>query len=162
MARKIEPVYLFTTRELVLNVPIDVAWRHVLAYEKWQQYSKLETLSGTPGQVGHMTRLIKEEKGFTFPTYRARLLLLEPPHRVVWKTWPEEPSEGNDFFGIVDFRLRSEGKATRFISEIMYEFNVPHEHESELLAFREQQAENFRVLQDSIMPKLKLLAEAKT
>jgi hypothetical protein len=74
-------------------------------------------------------------------------------------TWPVEINDENDFFGIVDFRLEDAGGTTRFIYDVLYEFNVRYEHEDELDAARKTQEQNFGILTSSVLPKLKELVE---
>ena len=161
-ARKIGPVYLFWNGETTLDSPVKAAWPHVLNYPSWQNYSTVQTISGKPGQEGEVVVLRKDEMGIQFPPYCARTILLQPEHRVVWKTWPQQRSEELDFFGIVEFRLyAADSDKTRFVYNTVYEFMVPYRQESELQTFREQQYQNFELLFSSILPKLKALTGSK-
>lgn len=160
-ACRIEPVYLFWNGEIMLDAPVRIAWPHVINYPSWQNYSSVQHISGPVEQEGEVVLLRKEEAGFEFPAYYARTLKLEPERRVVWKTYPQHAAPGNDFFGIVEFRLYEEQPKTRFCYNTLYEFQVPHRHVSELEVFRTQQYENFGRLFDAILPKLKkMVAES--
>jgi hypothetical protein len=151
------PVDLVFEGEIILDAPVAQAWPHVLNYPSWQNYSNVEHVSGTPGGVGEVVLLHKEEAGFEFPPYYARTLKLVPERQVIWKTYPEKPAEGNDFFGIVDFKLEDAEGKTRFSYHTIYEFVIPFESESELSDFADQQKANFGALFDSILPKLQEL-----
>lgn len=157
----VEPVYLVLGGELMIDAPVEQVWHHVLNYPSWQNYSSVEHISGEPGGEGEVVLLRKEEEGFTFPPYYARTIKLEPRRRSMWKTYPETRTQGNDFFGIVEFRLEESQGTTRFSYNTLYEFLVPHVEKSELDAFRERQRENFETLLAAIFPKLKALAEQK-
>lgn len=151
----IAPVYLFWEGEMLLDAPVRLAWPHVIDYPSWQSYSSVEHISGAMGQEGEVVLLRKEEVGFEFPPYYARTLKLEPQRRVVWKTYPQQAAAGNDFFGIVEFKLFEAQQKTRFCYNTLYEFQVPYRQEGELEAFRNQQYENFGRLFEAILPKLK-------
>lgn len=153
-ARKIAPVYLLWEGDLILDSPIKDAWPHVINYPSWQNYSSVEHISGEPGQEGEVVLLKKDEEGFTFPPYCTRTIKLDPACRVIWKTYPAEPTEENDFFGIVDFSLHEMNGKTRFSYKTLYEFLVPYRNENDLHTFREQQYDNFEALFSSILPKL--------
>jgi len=155
---KIAPVYLVWQGEMLLAAPIEEVWPHVLNYPSWQNYPRLQHVSGRPGEEGEVVLLMKEEKGFTFPPYYARTIKLEPPHRVIWKTYPQVAQEIN-FFGIVDFTLAEAQDKTRFRYDMLYEFLVPHRTEDELKAFHTQQDENFQALFSVTLPKLRSLVE---
>src|SRR5688572_4451745 len=129
---KTTPVYLFWNGEMLLDAPVDKAWKHVLDYPSWQSYSSVEHVSGPPSQDGEVVRLRKDEKGFAFPPYYARTIKLDPPRRVVWKTYPESTGGQGDFFGIVEFQLHEAQGKTRFCYNTIYEFLVPHAEEAEL------------------------------
>jgi hypothetical protein len=158
---KIAPVYVVLEGELLIDAPLGVTWRYVVDYPSWQDYSRVETVSGERGQEGEVVLLIKEEEGFEFPPYYARIIKLDPQLRFLSKTWPVETSDENDFFGIVDFRVEDAGDGrTRFTYNTLYEFNVRYEHEDELDAVRKSQEQNFANLTSAVMPKLKKIAEA--
>jgi hypothetical protein len=158
-AKKVAPVYVVLDGELLIDAPVEVAWPHVVDYPSWQDYSRVETISGARGEENELVLLVKEEEGFEFPPYYARIIKLEPNRRFLSKTWPVEINDENDFFGIVDFRLEDAGGQTRFIYDILYEFNVRYEHEDELATAREAQELNFSALTSAVLPKLKELVE---
>jgi hypothetical protein len=160
IACRIEPVYLVLNGEMLLNAPIETAWRHMINYPSWQNYSTVRHISGIPGEEGEVVRLQKEEKEFAFPPYFARTIRLDPPRRVIWKTYLEKGTEEVDRFGIVEFRLVAEAVGTRFLYSLLYEFQVPFRHESELECFRNQQYANFAALLAVTHPKLRTLVES--
>lgn len=150
----VAPVYLFWEGETLLDAPVERAWPHVIDYPSWQSYSLVQHVSGPPGEEGEVV-LLKKEEGGEFPPYYARTIKLEPGRRIVWKTYPQIRAEGNDYFGIVEFRLLSAGGKTRFCHESLYEFMVPYRDESELEAFRKRSYEGAAMMFESILPKLK-------
>ncbi len=154
----VAPVDLLWEGSLMLDALRDEAWRHVLNYPSWQGYSEVTHLSGPPGGEGEVVRLAKDEEGFTFPPYFARTIKIDPPIRVMWKTYPEEGTVP-DFLGVVEFTLEAVGAQTRFGFMSLYEFRVPHNEEAELDEFREEQEENFGTLFASTFEKLKNLVE---
>jgi hypothetical protein len=155
----IEPVYLFWETETILNASVQQAWPHIVNYPSWQNFSIVKTISGVPGLEGEVVSLQKREGGFVFPPYYARTIKVEPERRIVWKTFIEKDSHEIDRFGIVDFRVFAETGATRFVSQLLYEFLVPYRHQSDLEAFRKQQDDNFKALFAATRPKLKQLVE---
>ncbi|WP_137388110.1 hypothetical protein [Rhodoligotrophos defluvii] len=159
--RAIAPVYLVIDNEMVLDGPIRDVWLHILNYPSWQNYAEVRHVSGTPGKEGEVVSLVKAEDGFVFPPYYARTIKLDPPNRVVWKTFIEKGTHEIDRFGIIDFRLHDLGERTRFCSHLYYEFLVPYRDEAELDAFRKQQEENFRVLQTATRPRLRELVSRR-
>lgn len=150
--RKIAPVYLVFTGEVLLNASKEVAWPQVINYPSWQNYSIVQNVSGTPGQEGEVVLLKKEE--LNFPPYYARTIKLDPPNRVIWKVFLE-PGSAVDLFGIVEFNLHEVQGKTRFCYNLLYEFLVPHSNESELHAFREQQYQEFDAALSVMWTKLK-------
>lgn len=158
-APKTAPVYLIRSGELMLDRPLKEAWPLVIDYPSWQNYSKVEHVSGRPGEKGEVVVLHKEEEGFKFPPYCARTIKLEPERRVIWKTWPQGDEQNGDFFGIVDFTVQAVNDQTRFRVDMLYEFRVSYQDESELEEFRKQQDANFDALFSVVLPKLKKLAE---
>jgi hypothetical protein len=156
-ARKIGPVYGVWDGELMIDAPVREVWRHVLNYPSWQNFPVARHISGRPGEEGEVVMLRKDEKGFEFPPYYAITVKLEPERRVIWKTYPEKGAD--DFFGIVEFGVADAGGKTRFGYHLVYEFNVPYSDESELVAYRKGQEQNFTTLFGVIFPKLKQLAE---
>lgn len=156
VGRKITPVYLLWNEELLIHAPAQRVWRHVLNYPSWQVYSIMQHVSGKQGTEGEVVLLKKDEAGFEFPPYYARTIKLDPGSRIIWKTYPEKTS---DFFGIVDFKVHPLGDSTRFSYDILYEFLVPYENESEVEAFRKRQHDSSAAVFASIFPKLKRLSE---
>ena len=159
--RKTAPVYLVWSGEMMFDAPLERAWTHVINYPSWQNYSTVKHITGEVGKEGEVVLLSKDEKGFEFPPYFARTIKLEPPHRVIWKTYPEKSSPGNEFFGIVEFRLDEVDGKTRYWFQSLYEFLVPYENEDELDQFRKQQDDNMSTLYESIYPKLRKLIEQR-
>jgi hypothetical protein len=133
--RKYAPVYLVRNQEITFDVPAEQAWPHVVDYSSWQDYPTVEHISGESGQEGEL--VLMEKAGVAAPYY-TRTIKLDPGRRIVWKCYPETPTEGNDYFGFVDFRVSDVEGGSRFVSEAIFEFMVPYEDESELDAFREQ------------------------
>lgn len=150
--RKVDPVYLIFTGEVLLDAPRNVAWARVINYPSWQSYSIVRNVSGEPGQEGEVVFLKKEE--LNFPPYYARTISVEPPNRVVWKVWLE-PGGEIDTFGIVDFVLHDANEKTRFCYNCLYEFLVPHSTESELQEFREHKYNEYNAGLSANWAKLK-------
>lgn len=155
----ITPAYLVWNGETLLDAPIERAWPHVINYTAWQHYPVAEHISGVPGQEGEVVLLRKDEAGFSFPPYFARTIKLDPPRRVIWKTYPQQDTEGPAFFGIVDFKLSDVDGRTRFRYDFLYEFLLPGADERELEAFRATSYENTEKMFASILPKLKELVK---
>ena len=159
-SRKLAPVYLVMSDELILDAPIERAWPKVIDYPSWQKYSTVRHISGPVGQEGEVVLLKKEEPGATsFPPFLARTLKFAPPHQIIWKTYPETGMEAGEFFGIVEFTLTSVGNRTRWRTQLIYEFTIPYEDERELETFRKQQYENTRLMLSSTLPKLQRLCQ---
>lgn len=156
--RKLIPVYVVWSGETMLDAPVSVAWPHVVNYPSWQSYSIVERVSGRAGQEGEVVLLKKEEEGFAFPPYLARTIKLEPQRRIIWKTFPER---GSDYFGIVDFSVRSVASQTQFSFSLVYEFMMPERPEDELEQFRKQQSEATGALFAAVLPKLKNLVQRR-
>jgi hypothetical protein len=150
--RKVAPVYLVFTGEIMLNAPRDVAWPQAINYPSWQNYTIVQNVSGRPGEEGEVVLLKKEE--LNFPPYYARTIKLEPPSRVIWKVFLDKDA-AMDLFGIVEFNLHEVGGKTRFCYNLLYEFMVPYTDESELKAFRDQQHKEFAEALEVMWVKLK-------
>lgn len=153
--RKMAPVYVVWEGELILDAPIDQAWRHVIDYPSWQSYSTVRHVSGELGQEGEVVLLQNEDKGLKFLPYYARTIKLDPGRRVIWKIYPQEGTQGVGFFGFCEFRTDEMQGKTRFGYSLIYEFQVPYRDESELDAFRRKEYENFEALFSTILPRLK-------
>lgn len=156
--QKIGPVYLVWNGEVMINAPVEKVWRHAVNYPSWQTFSTVRHISGTPGQEGEVV-LLKKEEGFEFPPYLARIIKLDPGSRIIWKTYPQEGDTGTEFFGIVKFTVEEASGKTRFSYELLYEFLIPYQHESELQDFYKKQYAGSEEVFASIFPKLKRLAE---
>ena len=63
--RPYESVYVY--RETTLDHPVDVVWPHALNIGGWMSAHRLETLSGTPGTVGHFERVLPRGVGDDVP-----------------------------------------------------------------------------------------------
>jgi hypothetical protein len=161
MNLKIDPVYMIWSDEMMFNSSTKKTWQHLINPPSWQNFPVYKTVAGSAGKEDEVILMRKEEEGFEFPSYFARVLKIEPERRIVWKTYPEKITPQENFFGIVDFKIYDESGKTRFCYDFLYEFLVPHENEEELVAFRDQQYENFKTLFSIIFPKLKALAEKK-
>jgi hypothetical protein len=157
--RQVAPVYFVWNGEMMFDAPISDVWPHVINYPSWQNYTTVSHISGTPGREGEIVLLKKEEEGFEFPAYLARTVKLEPGRRVIWKCYPAGTSEGDEYFGFVDFRLDDVGGQTRFTYQSLYEFMVHYQQERELDEFRKAQEDNVSTLYASIYPKLRKLVE---
>jgi Polyketide cyclase / dehydrase and lipid transport len=134
-ARKHEPVYLVRNTEITFDAPPEQAWPHVVDYSSWQDYPSVRHISGEQGQEGEL--VLMEKAGVAAPYY-TKTIKLDPGRRIVWKCYPETPTEDNDYFGFVDFRVSGVEGGSCFRSEAIFEFMVPYDDESELDAFREQ------------------------
>jgi hypothetical protein len=154
---KVAAVDLVWNGEWTFDAPLHDVWRHVIDYPSWQNYSSVEHVSGQVGCEGEVVLLRKDEPGFEFPPYYARTIKLDPPHWVIWKTFPMRASPENQFSGIVEFRLNEASGRTRYWFQSIYEFSVPHTEEAELHKFRQRQNANMLRLYDSIYPKLQAL-----
>ncbi len=154
---KIAPVYVVWSGETLLDSAIENSWRHLINYPSWQNYSMVRHIEGEQGAEGELVMLSKEEEGAFVPRYYARTVKLDPINKIViWKCYPESRS-AEDFQGFVEFRLYEDGERTRYWYNLIYEFMIPFEHEGELHLFRKQRYENFAVLYDAVLPKLKEL-----
>lgn len=142
----------------MLEASPEKVWPHVLDYPSWQNYAIVQHVSGTPGQEGEVVLLQKDELGIKSTPYLARTIKLDPGRRVIWKTYRENA----DYFGIVEFRIDEVQGKTRFCWNLLYEYVIPYEHESELAAFRKQQYEYFETLSSVVFPKLKNRVEKIT
>lgn len=145
------PVYLVWDGATLLNAPVRIAWPYVVNYASWQSYSIVQNVSGRVGSEGEVVLLKKEEEGFAFPPYLARTIKLEPEKRIIWKTYPEQ---GNDYFGIVDFRVQEISGKTRFSYSLLYEFMIPERSDEDLEKFRTQQYAATEALFAAVLPKL--------
>lgn len=153
------PVYLYWEGEIPLGAPVEKAWRHLIDYPSWQNFSLVQHVSGEVGQEGEVVRLQKAEANFTFPPYYARTIRLQPGHRVTWKVYLEERTPQTNFFGIVDFIVFPEAEQTRLAHRCLYEFWVPHETLEELESFRRRTYQEFDAVFAVTWPKLKTLVE---
>jgi hypothetical protein len=149
------PVYIFAEGEILLEAPLEDVWPHVLDYGAWQNFATIRHVSGEPHQEGEVMLLAKEEAGLVFKPYYARTIKLEPGRRVVWKTYREETGG----FGIIDFRVQEAQGGTRFSWNLLYEYVVAYQDESELEAFRRQHGASIDKLATTVFPKLKKLVE---
>jgi len=161
VVRRVEPVYVVHSGELLIEAPVEVTWRHVMDYASWQNFRVFQHLSGARGQEGEVVLLKKEEAGFDFPAYKARTIKLVPESQIIWKQYTDEESEGINFFGLVTFRVAAVPVGTRFWYDLVFEFLVPYDDVSELDAFRGRQHENFARLTSSVFPRLKRRAEER-
>jgi hypothetical protein len=154
---QVAPIYLVFSGDFLLDGPLKQAYKHVLNYPSWQNYTAVQHVSGNPGEEGELVILKKEEEGFSFPPYYARTIKIEPERRLIWKVYPVQRETEGDFFGIVDFKVCAEGENTRFSYNALYEFQVPFQNESDLDRFRIEQSSNFEALLAAVFPKLRQL-----
>jgi len=147
---RIAPVYLVWHGEFTLDAPPEEVWRHVINYTSWQNYSTVRHVSGERGQEGEVVLLQKDD----LRPYYARTVKLDPGSRIVWKTFPQERTEENDFFGFVDFKVRDVQGRGCFCYDNLYEFRVRHREQTELDQFRQQLHEKAEVMFATILPKL--------
>jgi len=159
--KAITPVFMILDNETILPASPEEVWPTLLDYPTWQNYSEVRRISGVIGEVDEVVALIKKEKGFVFPPYYARTLKIDPPRRIVWRTFIDKGADPIDRSGIVDFRLYPCAEGSRFCTHLYYEYLVPHDTEEELVAFRASQEVNFRTLQAATRPKLLALIEAR-
>ena len=157
-AHAISPVYYLHEGELILDASVEEAWPHVINYPSWQNYSIVRHVSGAPGAEGEVVLLKKEEVG-DCPPYYARTITVDPPRRIIWKTFPPE---GSDYFGIVDFRLSDAQGKTRFTFSMLYEFVRAFQSDSEVAEFRRQQDAGVEAMLASVLPKLKSRIENRS
>ena len=157
-AARIAPVYVVWNGEILIDAPIADVWRHALDYPSWQNYSTVRRISGEAGCEGEVMQLKKEEAGLNLPPYYARTIKLDPPRRVIWKTYRDSP----DYFGIVEFRFDVVGGSTRFCNNLLYEHLITYQNESEVEEFRKRRYEMVELSAASILPKLKRIAERRT
>jgi hypothetical protein len=163
MSTSIAPVYLLLEGEAFFDAPAERAWSSVVNYPTWQEYSVNQHVSGEPGGVGEVV-LLKKEEGFAFPAFYARTITLEPPRRLIAKTYPVDARQTGidnvvDFFGIVRFTVDEVDERSRFSWSTLYEFVVRYQDEHELDAFRTSQNNNFTRAFASVLPKLQRLVE---
>ena len=156
---KVAPVYIVADGDMLLAASVERVWPFIVNYPSWQGYSIVQHISGPADEEGELVLLRKDEEGFEFPPYYARTVKKEPRKRIIWKTYPEKARPGEEFFGIVDFKVEDENGKTRFRFDVLYEFNVPYEHEQDLQRFRDAQKANFNALFSSVFPKLRRLVE---
>lgn len=154
---KVAPVYIVWNGEILIDAPIGEVWRHALNYPSWQNYSTVRRIAGEPGCEGEVMLLKKEEAGLNLPPYYARTIKLDPPRRVIWKTYRDT----TDYFGIVEFRFQDVEGKTRFCNNLLYEHLIPYENESEVDDFRKRRYEMVELSAASILPKLKKIAEQR-
>jgi hypothetical protein len=122
------PVVVVSDHELLLAAPADEAWPHVVAYDTWQSYSRVEHVSGERGGADEVVLL--EKHGVPDPFY-TRTVLLVPGRRLIGKVYPVE-SEG--WYGFVEFRLDEVDGGTRLSVHGIYEYLV---EERDAASFRE-------------------------
>lgn len=156
------PVYVLMDGEMLLDAPLNECWRCVLDYPSWQSYSTVRHVSGEPGGEGEVVMLRREEPGVAHSPYYAKTINLDPPCRVVWKTYPAQPTN-DEFFGIVDFRLSEQAARVCFRYSVLFEFTVPYRDECELRARRDERRADLEALFAAILPALReLVARSST
>lgn len=157
-----EAACLVFSGTIALPGTAETIWPLIEDYTGWQDFSKAEPISGTPGAVREVVLLKKEEPGLeTFPPYYARTMKVERPRQIVWKTFPQRRS-GTDptFFGIVDFRLDPRGAQCDFTYNVYYEFVVDMTDDAKVAAYEAEMTAGFQQLFASAFPKLIKLCKA--
>ena len=154
-SQKTAPVYIFCEGEAVLDAPVKTAWPCLIDYPSWQNYTRIESISGEPGQEGEVVLLDKDDGEGEDPSspYYARTIKLEPEQRIVWKTFPYD-EETEDYFGIVDFRVEEVDGKTHYSYALTYEFVVPYEGEEKLAAFQDHEQVAFDQYTSHVLPDL--------
>jgi hypothetical protein len=155
------PIYLLWTRQIILDATPERAWPYLIDFTAWQNYPIAEHISGSRGAEGEVVQLKKDETGFSFPPYFARTCILDPPHRVVWKTYPTEGPEAQSFMGIVDFSMQAVGDGARLSLQLFYEMN-PAEDVADVRAFREDYYRNTSEMFDAVLPRLQRLVRGES
>jgi len=158
---KVAPAYILRRGENLIDAPLRATWRCLINYPSWQNFRRVQHISGRPGAEGEVVLLEKAETGFTFPRYYARTIVLQPERKVIWKQFADPASQGLDFFGIVTFSAVAAQHGTSFSYDLLYEFLIPYREEEELGALSKRQYENFDALLSVVVPKLKHLAESE-
>jgi hypothetical protein len=158
--RRIAPVYIVMSGEIMLDAPIDKVWPHLINYTSWQNYTVSERVAGVAGEEGEVVLLRKEEQGYVSPLFHARTIRIDPGRRIIWKTYRGKAGDDEGYFAFVDFILEEVGDKTRFRSTNTAEMLVAYRDESELTAFRKQREETAATVFASTRAKLKKLVES--
>jgi AcrR family transcriptional regulator len=162
--RQVGIVDLASYREVVLDAPIEQAWRRALDYASWQGYTSLEHVSGPVDAEGEVKLIRKPETELVWQPKYVRTVKLDPPHQVIFTIY----SGGNtsdwehQFTGTVEYRLTETGDGrTRFAFQCIKEYQVPYEEESELDEVRRREYELQKTYEDSIFPNLEALVSQR-
>jgi hypothetical protein len=154
------PAYVVLVGLAELKAPLAACWSAVVNYTSWQDYDLYEHVSGTPGAVGEIVRLGKNEENFkAFPPYYARTIDRSEGRRIIWKCYPDPQFKSVDFAGFVNFEVEPNGEASLFRYTLVYEFILPEDGPDTARTFEMEQSENFANLFDAIIPKLKAVVE---
>lgn len=154
------PIYLLWTRQIILDAPPAHAWPFLIDFTAWQNYPIAEHVSGPRGGEGEVVLLKKDETGFSFPPYFARTCILDAPHRVVWKTYPNEGPEPQSFVGIVDFSMQAIGEGAKLSLQLFYEMN-PTPEVADVQAFRADYYRSTSEMFDAVLPRLQRLVRGE-
>jgi hypothetical protein len=133
--RQMGTVDLVSYRELLLDAPINDAWRRAIDYPSWQGYTNLEHVSGPAGQEGEVCLISKPEGVLVWQPKYIRTVKLDPPRQVIWKIY--SPMKGSkwdyEFTATVEYRLtQKEAHKTQLAIQVIKEYLVPYAHDSEL------------------------------
>jgi len=141
--------------EVLIDRPVQQVWKAFLDIGSWVTSHDIETLHGTPGTVGSITRVSfkkAKEQGVPLPHYHyCKLIKVVPEQQWILKTYSEEGgSYGMQMTAFDDGRLIAAGSQTRAT------FNIFAEIRSEAVA-KDPSAMNLDVSREGMLKNLQNL-----
>jgi hypothetical protein len=157
-ARKRGTVDVVSVQDLVLNGPIDEVWPIAVDYPSWQAYVDRELVAGRAGEEGEVFLIGKNDDELAGQRKYCRTLKLDPPRQVIWRIY-SEPGGGDweyEFTGTVEYRLTEAdgGNKTRFVIQVIKEFVVPFEDETELVGVQKREYELQKAVEHANLARL--------
>jgi hypothetical protein len=156
--RKLGTVDVVSVQDIVLNGPIDEVWPIAFDYPSWQAYIHRELVAGRAGEEGEVFLIGKEADELAGQRKYCRTVKVDPPNQVIWRIY-SEPGGGDwdyEFNGTVEYRLTEadDGKKTRFVIQVIKEFVVPYDNETDLVEVQQREYELQKDVENANLSRL--------
>lgn len=154
---RVDMVYNTT---LHAEAPLKEAFWTVFDYPAWQGYETIVHVSGPKGEEGELASIEKTKDEPGWQEKFCKTIKLDPLKQIIWRVYTDPGQVGADgwergFDVTVDYRFEATtSEKTTIHMQVIKEFFVPYEDESELAGVQQSEYRHQVELMEHLAPRL--------
>jgi hypothetical protein len=157
--RKVGRVDMVYNTTLHVEAPLELAFWTVFDYPAWQGYETIVHVAGPKGEVGELATIEKTKDEPGWHEKFCKTIKLDPLKQIIWRVYTgpgQVGAEGweREFDVTVDYRFEATAETTTIHMQVIKEFFVPYEDESELAGVQQSEYQHQVEIMEHLAPRL--------